>query len=358
MNALSPYGPTAARKPGRPGRDVRPRTTTVDIHSHVAVAAAAAVVAPYLDVSTVPLTFFSTAETKAVNAQQEIDRATRITGNNDGLAERLRDLDAMGIDVQVVMPPPTQCYYTIPLDPAVKAARIANEGIASYVARQPDRFIGIGTVPMGDGKEAAAELERCMRQLGLKGAQVLTNVAGKELSDPQLEPFWKAAEQLGAIVVLHPNGFTDGQRLTRFYFNNIIGNPFETTLALHYIIFDGVLDRYPNLKILAVHGGGYLGAYSGRIDHAWGARPDCRAGLPHPPTHYLKKIFVDTIVFTPHQLDALIKVFGADHVVVGTDYPFDMAESDPLAHLATVEGIEPAAIAGIAGLNAKKLLGL
>jgi aminocarboxymuconate-semialdehyde decarboxylase len=358
MSELSPYGPTAARRAGRPGRDVRPQTTTIDIHSHVSVPEAAAIAAPFLDMSTVPLAFFSMPDTKAVNAKQEVDRASRITGNNDGLAERLRDLDTMGVDVQVVMPPPTQCYYTVPLDPAVKAARVANEGIAAYVARRPDRFVGIGTVPMSDGKEAAAELEHCVRQLGLKGAQVLTNVAGKELSDPQFEPFWKAAEQLDALVVLHPNGFTEGQRLTRFYFNNIIGNPFETALALHYIIFDGVLARCPNLKLLAVHGGGYLGAYSGRIDHAWGARPDCRAGLPHPPTHYLKKVFVDTIVFTPHQLAALIEVFGADHVLLGTDYPFDMAESDPLGHLATVETLEPVAIARIAGLNAKNLLGI
>ena len=109
----------------------------------------------------------------------------------------------------------------------------------------------------------------------------------------------------------------------------MIGNPFETTLALHYLIFDGVLERHPNLKLLAVHGGGYLGAYSGRIDHAW-CRPDCKADLPHPPTHYLKKVFVDSVVFTPQQLAALVEIFGAGHVLMGTDYPFDMAESDPL----------------------------
>jgi predicted TIM-barrel fold metal-dependent hydrolase len=217
----------------------------------------------------------------------------------------------------------------VPLDIAIKATRVLNEGIAEYVARQPDRFVGLGSVPLADGNEAAAELERSMRKLGLKGAQVLTNVAGAELSAPQFEPFWKKAEELGALIVLHPNGFAEGQRLTRHYFNNVIGNPFETTLALHYLIFDGVLERHPNLKLLAVHGGGYLGAYSDRIDHAWGARPDCRADLPHPPTHYLKNVFVDSVVFTPQQLNALVEIFGADHVVMGTDYPFDMAESDP-----------------------------
>jgi aminocarboxymuconate-semialdehyde decarboxylase len=358
LSALSPYGPTAARQHDRPGRETRPRSTTVDIHSHVAVPAAAAMVAAHLDISTIPLAFFSTLDTKEINAQQEVDRATRITGRDNGLAERLRDLDEMGIDLQAVMPPPTQCYYTVPIDVAVKATRIVNEGIAEYVARKPDRFVGLGSVPMTAGKEAAVELERSMRTLGLKGAQVLTNVAGRELSDPEFAPFWAKAEELDALVVIHPNGFTEGQRLTRFYFNNVIGNPFDTSLALHYLIFDGVLERHPNLKVLAVHGGGYLGAYSGRIDHAWGARPDCRAGLPHPPTHYLKKIFVDSVVFTPHQLAALVEVFGADHVLIGTDYPFDMAESDPLGHLTSVETFDSKTVERIAGGNARKLLAI
>src|ERR1051325_4498596 len=175
---------------------------------------------------------------------------------------------------------------------------------------------------MPDGAEAAKELERCMKQLKFKGVQILTNVAGRELSDSAFAPFWKMAEELQALVLLHPIGFTEGQRLTRFYFNNVIGNPFETTLALHYLIFDGVLERYPNLKILAVHGGGYLPAYSGRIDHAWGARRRGRGALPHPPTTYLKKIYFDTVVFTPYQLAELVRLFGADKIIMGTDYPF------------------------------------
>ena len=138
------------------------------------------------------------------------------------------------------------------------------------------------------------------------------------------------------LVVLHPNGFTQAERLTRYYFNNVVGNPFDTSVALHYLIFDGVLERHPNLKILAVHGGGYLASYSGRIDHAWGARSDCRGTLPKPPTSYLKKnVYVDSVVFTPHQLKYLVEVFGADKILMGTDYPYDMAESDPIGHLAS-----------------------
>jgi aminocarboxymuconate-semialdehyde decarboxylase len=185
---LAGYGLTAARKHGRSGRETRPHTTTVDIHSHVSVPAAAAIVEPHLDISTIPLAFFSTTETKAVNAKQDIDRRSRMSGQGSGLTERLRDLDDMGIDVQVIMPPPTQCYYTVPLDVSVKATQVLNEGIAAYVARTPDRFVALGSVPLIDGREAAAELERGMRQLGLKGAQVLTNVAGRELSDPASLP--------------------------------------------------------------------------------------------------------------------------------------------------------------------------
>ena len=132
---LTGYGPTAARKHDRPGRETRPRTTTIDIHSHVSVPAAAAIVEPYLDVSTIPLAFFSTPETKAVNAQQDEDRRSRMSGRGRGLTDRLRDLDDMGIDIQVVMPPPPQCYYTVPIDISVKATQIVNDGIAEYVAR-------------------------------------------------------------------------------------------------------------------------------------------------------------------------------------------------------------------------------
>src|SRR5215813_4618615 len=347
------YEATAARKHNKPGREIRPKSTTIDIHSHVAIPQAAAYVKPHLDMSTIALAHFATAETKALSQKQEEDIRARITGYD----ERLADLDAMGIDLQLVMPPPNQCYYTVPLDVAVTASRMVNDGMAEYVSRKPDRFVAFGTVPMPDGQEAAKELERCIKTLKFKGVQILTNVAGKELSDPAFAPFWKKAEELKALVVIHPNGFTEAQRLSRFYFNNVIGNPLETTIALHYLIFDGVLERHPDLKILAVHGGGYLGAYSGRIDHAWGARADCQTTLPQPPTSYLRKIYVDTVVFTPHQLQALVHDFGADHVIMGTDYPYDMADYDPVEHVMSA-GFDKKTTQAIVGGNAQRLLRL
>jgi aminocarboxymuconate-semialdehyde decarboxylase len=263
------------------------------------------------------LAHFANAETKALNQKQEADiRATA------GVDRRLADLDAMGVDMQVIAPPPPQCYYTVPLGIAVKAAQLVNDGIAAFCAKRADRFKGFGTVPMPDGHEAAKELERCSKELGFKGVQVITNVAGRELSDPAFALFWKKAEELGTLVMIHPNGFTDAARLTRFYFNNVIGNPLET------------------------------------IDHAWGARSDAHGSLPQPPTSYLKRVYVDTVVFTPHQLAELVRVFGADHVVMGTDYPYDMADFDPVGHIASTPGFDAATIAALAGGNAKKLLGL
>src|SRR5580692_12886896 len=192
------YEPTAARRHGEPGREVRPKCVTVDIHSHVAVPEAAKYVEPHLNWATIPLAHFATPETKALTAKQEADIRGRA-----GVDRRLADLDAMGIDVQIIAPPPPQCYYTVPLDISVKAAQMVNDGIAAFCAKRPDRFKGFGTVPMPDGNEAAKELERCVKQLGLKGVQVITNVAGKELSDPAFAPFWKKAEELGVMVMIH-----------------------------------------------------------------------------------------------------------------------------------------------------------
>src|SRR5262245_9795259 len=351
MSQWNNYGPTAARAHGKPGRELRPDGIPIALHSHLGVPRAAELVKPHLAAAASPLVRFANAETKALNQKQESDIMARAS-----LEQRLADLDAMGLDMQVIKPPPPQCYYALPIEIAVEAARIINDGIAEFVARKPDRLKGFGTVPMPDGNEAAKELERCVSKLGFKGVQSLTNVNGQELSDPAFAPFWQKAEQLGVLVVIHPNGFTDAGRLSRFYFNNVIGNPLETTIALHYLIFDGVLERHPKLKILAVHGGGYLASYAGRIDHAWGARSDSHGTLPQPPTSYLKRLYFDTIVFTPHQLQELVRLYGADHILMGTDYPFDMADYDPVGHVCGC-GFDAPTTAAICGGNAKSLLG-
>jgi aminocarboxymuconate-semialdehyde decarboxylase len=307
-------------------------------------------VMPHLDPSSDALVRFAAPDTLELNKRQEANRRP-IMASPDA---RFADLGAMGLDKQLLSPAPPQCYYAVPADVGAEAARLVNDGIAEIVRKHPDRYAALGSVPMQDGEAAAEELEYTVKTLGFKGVEILTNVAGRELSDPAFAPFWAKAEQLDAWVFIHPSGFTDGQRLGRFYFSNVIGNPLETTIALHYLIFDGVLERHPRLKIMAAHGGGFLGAYHGRIDHAWGARSDARAKLPHPPSSYLKRIYFDTIVFTPEQLRALITAYGADHIMMGTDYPFDMADYDPIGLLAASD-LSAEMMAAIAGGNAQRL---
>jgi len=349
------YDLTAARRHGRPGREVRPSSITIDCHAHIFTEAAADYVAGHMDVARTPTIKGAVPETVALQRKQGADRTPLMVPG--GMDRRLADMEAMGLDMQLVMPAPYQCYYAVEPEVGVKAARMVNEGVADYIAKRTDRFAALGTVPLQDGKAAAEELEYCMTKLGFRGVQILTNINGREISDPDTAPFWAAAERLGAVISIHPAGFTQAERLSRFYFNNVIGNPFDTNLALHYLIFDGVMERHPDLKVLAVHGGGYLAAYSGRIDHAWGARSDAHGDLPNPPSTYLKRVWVDTIIFTTHQLEALVKVFGADKVMMGTDYPFDMGEYDPIGHVVET-GLDPAVTEAVVVGTAAKLFGM
>ncbi len=348
------YDLTSARQHGRPGREIRPKSLTVDIHSHAMVPAAADLARPHL--SPDPRAAFYTEETRVLGRKQDADRTPFLTD----LDRRMRVFDEMGVDAQVISPAPNQCYYAVPPEVGMQAARAVNQGIAEIARSRRDRIpAAMGSVPLQAGGEAAAdELEYCMTTLGLKGVEVLAHVGDKELSDPSFEPFWAKVEALGAVVFIHPNSFTQPQRFSKHYFSNVIGNPLDTTMALHWLIFDGVLERYPDLKIIASHGGGYLPAYSGRIDHAWGARSDSRGTLPKPPSYYLKKIYLDTIVFTSEQLEAMVKLFGVDKILLGTDYPYDMGEYDPIGHIASVESLSPSDVAAIAGGNAKRLFGL
>ena len=214
-------------------------------------------------------------------------------------------------------------------------------------------MVALGTVPMQDGNEAAKELERCMKTLGFKGVEILTNVAGKELSDPAFAPFWKKAEELDALVIIHPNGFTEGQRLSRFYFNNVIGNPFDTTMALHYLIFDGVLERHPKLEDFRRA----RRRLSRRLFRPHRPRLGRALGLPGRFAEAADALISSKSISIPWclrrmQLEALVKTFGADHVIMGTDYPFDMLEYDPIGHINSVDSFDDKT-AALAGGSAK-----
>lgn len=263
-------------------------------------------------------------------------------------------MDRDGIDIQAISPSP-QYYYWAEPELGRETARLVNNRIAEIVASHPDRFVGMGTVPLQAPELAVAELERLVKQLGLRGVEIGTNVAGAELSDDRFRPFFAKAQELGILIFMHPAGFTHAQRLADHYFINVIGNPLDTTVAVSHLIFGGVLDAYPKLKICLAHGGGYAAAYSGRFDHAFEARSDCRRLIKRPPTRYLKKLYFDTIVFTHHQLEYLTNLYGSDHIILGTDYPYDMALPEAVKFVTSAK-LSRADKAAILGGNAARLL--
>lgn len=322
----------------------------VDVHGHVAV--------PEADELVAGTTGFAeelaaegrlhTAESLTVNRTQLANLRPKLTD----VGRRLADLDAMGVQTQVVGPMPMHHYWAdLPL--AAKLARVTNDAVAVHCAQAPERLVGLGTVPLQHPELAIAEMTYAVGVLGLAGISVSTTVDGRELAHPAHEPIWSAAEALGAVVFVHPWGCSLHERLASNYLGNVVGQPVETTVALSRLIFDGVLDRHPGLRLCAAHGGGYLPTYIGRADHAWHTRPDAR-GCVEPPSSYLRRMWFDALVYTPEGLSHLIAVAGVDRVVLGTDYPFDMGISDPLERLAY---LDPATRAAIAGTNARRLLG-
>ncbi|HSD40393.1 MAG TPA: amidohydrolase family protein [Burkholderiales bacterium] len=332
----------------------RRRRLVVDFHCHCKTPAVEPLAALYYAPELEPMDMFSNDRTREVNRQQGARIAPQLTS----VEQRISDMDRMGVDVQAVSTSPLQFHYWTPPEVGREICRLVNANIAGMVARNPERFVGLAHVPMQDGQMAAAELARCVKDLGFRGAEIGTNIAGVEISDSRFEPFWKKAEELGAVVFIHPHGFTEGRRLSDHYFSNVIGNPLDTTVALSHLVFDGVLDRHPRLKIVSAHGGGFVGSYPFRMDHAHGARPDCRERIKRKPTWYLGKLYFDTLVWDHKALRHLVDLWGADHVVAGTDYPFDMGSYDPVGFVSGAEFLKRAEKDAILGGNAAKLLGI
>ena len=326
-------------------------TPVVDFHGHLAVPAADALVA-----GTPGLAAELEAEQRAHSpASLAVNQAQlqRLAGKLTDIDQRLADLDGMGVDIQVVGPMPMHHYWAEP-DLAVRLARTVNQAVAAHCAQAPERLYGLGTVPLQHPDLAVALLDKAVTEYGLYGISVSTTVDGHELADPRHDELWQKAEELGAVVFVHPWGCSLGERLATHYLGNTVGQPVETTVALSHLIFTGVLDRYPRLKLVAAHGGGYLPTYIGRSDHAWRVREDAR-DCAEPPSSYLRRMWFDALVYTPRALRHLVEEVGADRVVLGTDHPFDMGVDDPLARL-DAAGLAPADRAAVAGGNALDLL--
>ena len=249
----------------RKGKSLR-----VDIHCHYLNPDIAAKVAHLNPGQHEPSVVYANALTRETNVKQMKDRAPKLSD----IAVRLKDMDRMGIDIQAVSPAPNQTYYWTDPGLGSELARGVNERIAEIVAKWPDRFVGLGTVPLQDDSLCVAELEYCVKKLGLRGVEINPSVNGMDLTDKKLNlgKFFRKAEELDIVLFMHPIGFTQGERLMDHYFNNVIGNPLETTVAASHLIFDGVMERHPKLKVVLPHSGGYLAHYWARMDHGWRAR--------------------------------------------------------------------------------------
>ena len=329
----------------------RGKHLVVDIHCHLGIPAADAIVQAKYPGPPPGINDFTSAKTMEVNRAQ----FGAIGRTLNTLDTRLADMDRLGVDVQAMSPSPGQYFYFTDAEIGRAAARAVNDGMAQAVAQHPDRLVGMGTVPLQNTQMAVEEMRRCVRELDLRGIEISSNVNGTDLHAADLRPFWAAAEELGVLIFIHPLGFTEGRRMSEYYFNNLIGNPLESTLAVGHLIFGGVLDAYPGLKICIAHGGGYIPGYWGRMDHGWRARADCSEHCHHEPSSYLRKLWLDTLVFDREQLASLVRTHGADKLCLGTDYPFDMSEPDPLGFHA---GLPEEDKASVLGRNAAELLGL
>ncbi|NRQ38924.1 amidohydrolase [Nonomuraea sp. NN258] len=259
------------------------------------------------------------------------------------VADRLAAMDAAGVDAQIVSPSPSHFHYWAGPELAAEVCRLAAEKVAEHVAEAPDRLHGLGLVPLQHPALLTGALDHALG-LGLKGVEISSHAPGRELSDPAYEPFWAHAATTGAVVFLHPFGCTLDERLDRWYLSNILGQPVENAVALSHLIFGGVLDRHPGLKLLAAHGGGYLPYHLGRADHGWRVRPDAR-GCAREPSSYLRDLHFDSLTHDPAALRELVRVAGPERVLLGSDFPFDMGEADPVAALRAA-GLDTAAVRG------------
>ena len=244
------------------------------------------------------------------------------------MSVRLAIMDRTGVDVQAlsvsnVMSP--TCWA--PADEALKMQRRLNDRIAEMIAEHPDRFCGLGEIPLHSPALAIKEMQRCMNEPGFIGVQVSSSAGDMELGDKSLWPFWEKAEELGALVYLHPSGNTD-PRLGPWQIWNSIGQPFEEAMAMASLMYEGVLDAFPRLKICVAHGGGYLPYYVGRLDRNYLEKPYSRINMTRTPSEYLNFFYYDSCVYNTDILEHLVEKVGADRVILGSDFP--VGEEEPV----------------------------
>lgn len=326
----------------------------VDMHTHTFCPAVEPLVRDQPGYGTIPYKRDMSLESAATDAEQ----GAKLREPFNDILRRRADMARMRVDAQVIAPAPGQQHYWAEAALLARISVMQNDHVAALVAQDPSAFAGLGTLPMADVPAAVAEARRGVEELGLRGFQIDSRVNERELSDRAFDPLWERLSALGALLVIHPLGFSDGGRLGPFFMVNTVGQPLEETIAFHHLVLGGVMDRHPGLQVLICHGGGYVPSYVGRLDHAWEHRPELRRLTARPPSAYLPQFWFDTCVFRPDLIGNLVRLAGAERVMLGSDYPFDMGDLDPLGTLEACEGLPAGAREAIAGGNARRLFRL
>jgi aminocarboxymuconate-semialdehyde decarboxylase len=303
---------------------------TIDVHTHVLTEETAGLLrkeAPKVPVTITPIDEASATLAVGASVYRPFPR-----GGFD-LAHRLCDMDAAGVDVQVFSATPQTYLYNQEAALGVTTSIIQNDQIAKHIAAHPTRFMGMATLPMQAPEKAADELKRAVTKLGLKGTMFASNIMGKNLDDPSFEPVWATAQELGAFIFIHPNNVAGADRLRAYYLVNLIGNPLDTTIAAACLIFGGVMDRFPKLKVCLAHGGGFTPYQAARWEHGWQVRPEPKKNLATAPVNIAGRFYYDTILHSAEVLQFMIGHVGADRVLLGSDYPYDMGMLDCVDHV-------------------------
>lgn len=271
---------------------------------------------------------------------------------------KIESLDRRGLDLAVISVTPVVFFYWLEAEAGRTAARLANDGIARMVAAHPTRLRGMATLPMQNAEAALAELERAVRELGFRAVELGCRVRGELLSEPRFRPVLARAQELGVFVFAHPylaGGLPPD--LGCYYLGNLAGLPFDTALLAAHLMFGGALEQLPELAFVLAHGGGHLPYQIGRLEHGYRVRAETRARTARSPAALLTRFHFDSLTHDSAALAFLVAKAGAARVVIGTDAPFDMGEEDPLARIASLEGLNETDRERIYGWNALELLG-
>jgi aminocarboxymuconate-semialdehyde decarboxylase len=324
----------------------------IDVHAHIIVPEVYAVAAEHNIFSELPTDPGVTDEMRG----KIKERAALVLGRMSDISDRLAKMDAMGVEVQVLSASLVhQGLEWADAQTSLKLARITNDWISRAVAARPARLIGLGTLPLHVPALAVTELTRCLTELGLKGVAISTTAGGMELGDPALRPFWAKAEELGALVYVHPGGNRD-RRFKRFHLWNSVGQAFEEAMAISSLMYDGVLETFPKLRICISHGGGYMPFYMGRIDRNYIEKANTRVNMSKPPIDYLRMLYFDSCVYERPVLQHLVDKVGADRVLLGSDYP--VGETKPVEFVTETATLSDSQKQQIVRGNAAQWLGL